>query len=393
MKKISHFIWVKIYYDDYYKLVERLNKASISFFDTKIYDKYIIIKITLEDYLRLKKYLISYKIEKNNEVGLFKIINIIRRRKVFIISLVIGVLLLLLLNNMVIRIDILTNDLYIKKIVSKSLDKYNLKVLTFKKDHFAVEKIVNKIVDENKDYIEWLEIRYDGMKMIVEVTKKEEENNEISDKYCNVISKSDAKIISFTIAKGESIVKLNQYVNKGDILVSGLIKNNEEIKNVVCAQAEVYGEVWYKVRIEVPFNNEEYIKSGKKSYNLNGKIDDKNYKILKSKYKKSKDSKEILYKLNDFQISLVKEEELKLKRVKLTEKEAFNKGLKLVDEKIKLKLSSKEEILEKKVLKKVINDSTMVLDIFVVTKENIAKQISMKEVELDDTNGTKNSNE
>ena len=35
----------------------------------------------------------------------------------------------------------------------------------------------------------------------------------------------------------------------------------------------------------------------------------------------------------------------------------------------------------------------MVLDIFVVTKENIAKQISMKEVELDDTNGTKNSNE
>lgn len=393
MKKISHFIWIKIYYDDYYKLIERLNKASISFFDTKIYDKYIIIKITIEDYLRLKKYLVSYKIEKYNEVGLFKIKNIIKRRKTFVISLVIGVLFLLLINNLVIKIDILTNDLYIKKIVSKSLDKYNLKVLTFKKDHFTVEKIVNKIVDENKDYIEWLEIRYDGMKMIVEVTKKEEENNEVSDKYCNVISKSDAKIISFNIARGEAEVKLNQYVNKGDILVTGLIKNNEEVKSVVCAEAEVFGEVWYKVRIEVPFYNEEYIKTGKKSYNLNIKIDDKNYKILRSKYKKSEDNKEVLYKLNDFQISLVKEEELKLKKVKLTEKEAFNKGLKLVDEKIKLKLSAKEEILEKKVLKKVINDSTMVLDIFVVTKENIAKQISLKEVELDDTNGTKNSNE
>lgn len=393
MKKISHFIWIKIYYDDYYKLIERLNKASISFFDTKIYDKYIIIKITIEDYLRLKKYLVSYKIEKYNEVGLFKIKNIIKRRKTFVISLVIGVLFLLLINNLVIKIDILTNDLYIKKIVSKSLDKYNLKVLTFKKDHFTVEKIVNKIVDENKDYIEWLEIRYDGMKMIVEVTKKEEENNEVSDKYCNVISKSDAKIISFNIARGEAEVKLNQYVNKGDILVTGLIKNNEEVKSVVCAEAEVFGEVWYKVRIEVPFYNEEYIKTGKKSYNLNIKIDNKNYKILRSKYKKSEDNKEVLYKLNDFQISLVKEEELKLKKVKLTEKEAFNKGLKLVDEKIKLKLSAKEEILEKKVLKKVINDSTMVLDIFVVTKENIAKQISLKEVELDDTNGTKNSNE
>ena len=167
----------------------------------------------------------------------------------------------------------------------------------------------------------------------------------------------------------------------------------EKIETFYKEYEDMFEEYLEDIKRNLRNNNEEYIKSGKKSYNLNVKIDDKNYKILKSKYKKSKDSKEILYKLNDFQISLVKEEELKLKRVKLTEKEAFNKGLKLVDEKIKLKLSSKEEILEKKVLKKVINDSTMVLDIFVVTKENIAKQISMKEVELDDTNGTKNSNE
>ena len=64
-----------------------------------------------------------------------------------------------------------------------------------------------------------------------------------------------------------------------------------------------------------------------------------------------------------------------------------------VEEKMNIKRKDYDRILTQKVLKNVINDSTMVLDIFVVTKENIAKQISMKEVELDDTNGTKNSNE
>lgn len=393
MTKINHFIWIKIYYTDYYKLVERLNMASISFFDTKKYKKYLLIKLTENDYLRLKKYLVSYKIIKYNEVGIFKIRSIVKKRKSFVISLLVGILFLILANNIVIKIEILTNDKIIKNLVSESLDKYNLKVLTLKKNHFEIEKIVNKILDENKSYLEWLEIRYDGMKMIVEVTKKREEKLKENAKYCNVISKSDAKIINYNISFGDAVVKLNQYVNEGDILVTGLIKNNEEVKNIVCAEAKVYGEVWYKVKIEVPFNNEEYVETGKKSFNINFKINNNNYKILRSKYKKVKDSKEVLYKLNDFQIELIKEKEIKLKKVKLTEKEAFNKGLKLVNDKIKLKLASDEEILEKKVLKKVINDSTMVLDIFVVTKENIAKQILMKEVELDDTNGTKDSNE
>ena len=59
---------------------------------------------------------------------------------------------------------------------------------------FIIEFINKKEKEsENKDYIEWLEIRYDGMKMIVEVTKKEEENNEISDKYCNLLVKVTLK--------------------------------------------------------------------------------------------------------------------------------------------------------------------------------------------------------
>ena len=393
MKMPEHFIWINVKTSDYYKLVLKLRNCDINFYDSKINNNNCLLKVTKEDYEKLKKYLISYKVNKFSDTGIYKLKNIIKNKLVFIISLIIGIILLFIANNLVFKIEIVSNDKKITKIVQKSLDKYNLEVLSFKKNHFDMEKIVEKMLDDNKDYIEWLEIRYDGLKMIVEVTKKVNEDIKEDNGICNIIAKADAKIINYTLKSGEALVAINQYVYKGDVLISGIIKHNEEIKNTLCADAIVYGEVWYKVNIEVPFESEEYIDTGKSKYNFNVKINNNNYKILKSSFKKISESKEELYKLNDFKIELVKEKELKLKKVKLSEKEAFDKGIRLVTEKINLKLKDNEEILEKKVLKKIVNDSTMVLDIFVVTKEDIAKQVLVKEVDLNDKDGSEYSNE
>ena len=55
----------------------------------------------------------------------------------------------------------------------------------------------------------------------------------------------------------------------------------------------------------------------------------------------------------------------------LTEEDAYNKGINTALEKVNLTLSDNEGILLKKVLKKEVNDSTIYLEIFIVTKENI----------------------
>lgn len=63
-----------------------------------------------------------------------------------------------------------------------------------------------------------------------------------------------------------------------------------------------------------------------------------------------------------------------------TEKEALEAGINKVIEATEKKLSKKDTIIDKKVLKKVKNNSTMDIDVFVVVKELISTQ---KEIEIE----------
>ena len=58
---------------------------------------------------------------------------------------------------------------------------------------------------------------------------------------------------------------------------------------------------------------------------------------------------------------------------KYSESEALTKCITLAEEKINIKLEDKETIIDKKVLKKSLNDSTMDVEIFIVTNEIISE--------------------
>jgi hypothetical protein len=47
---------------------------------------------------------------------------------------------------------------------------------------------------------------------------------------------------------------MNDYVKKDDLLISGDIKNTDDIVAQVCANGIVYAEVWYIVNIKIPKN-------------------------------------------------------------------------------------------------------------------------------------------
>ncbi len=381
----KNIIWIKINTNSYYNIIIKLNDIGINILDNKKERDYILIKTYLSDYNKIKKYLKSYKISVYSNTGLLKIKDILRKYIVFIMSVIISIILLLFINNLIFKVDIKSNNKNIKKLLSSELNKYNLGVLKLKKNHKEIEDIVDSILDDNKDTLEWLEIKYDGLIMIVNVVEKTINKEEIKYDNCDVIAKSDAKIISMNINKGVPLREINDYVNKGDIIISGTITYNDEIKDIVCASAEVYGEVWYKVHVEMPLKEEIIKYTGKNRYNININYKDNEYDIFKSRIDGLKE-KEItsLYTLNSFKINLVREKEYIIDSYKLEIDDAHNKALKKVIDKINMTLDEKEEILLQKVLKKEVNNSTIILDIFVVTKEDIG---IIKEVKSGDRSG------
>ena len=80
-----------------------------------------------------------------------------------------------------------------------------------------------------------------------------------------MVAKKSAIIKKIEASKGEIIKNINEYVSKGDVVISGEIKLNDNVKAVIPAQGIIYGEVWYNVKTEYPLlYKEERLTNNKK---------------------------------------------------------------------------------------------------------------------------------
>lgn len=119
------------------------------------------------------------------------------------------------------------------------------------------------------------------MKYIINVEQKIEKNKQEKEPYCNVISKKDAIITKIITSNGMELKDINDSVKKGEIIISGDIKYNEDTKSQVCAAGTVYGKTWYTLNISLPKIHEVTERLNKKRNNLLIKYNNKKYKIFK----------------------------------------------------------------------------------------------------------------
>ena len=155
------------------------------------------------------------------------------------------------------------------------------------------------------------------------------------------------------------------------MIISGAISFNGENKGYTCAIGNAYAEVWYTVSVEIPLYEEEKIYTGKTRYNLKYSKGNIDYPIFKSRLKKYETKDYKIISLLGNELYLTKEIEYQENRKNLSEEEALKKADLLIAEKINLKLQEKERILYKKVLKKSISGSKMIIEAFVATEEQI----------------------
>ena len=146
----------------------------------------------------------------------------------------------------------------------------------------------NKILKDNKDTLEWIEINEIGCRYDVNVTPRVVKNNEEKDSTpSSIVASKDGKILHINSTSGTELKEINDYVKKGDILISGNIFNGDKVTNQVKAKGLIYAEVWYTVNITIPFKYREYTETGKvinhyyldiygTKFTLLGKYDSKN---------------------------------------------------------------------------------------------------------------------
>ena len=381
---MNKIIWVKSKCDDYYKFINKLQYLRINIIEIKYENKNIYLKIEAKYLEKLNKYLVSYKFKVVKELGIYNIINKIKKNYIYLTSLLIGIILFIIISNMIFKINIIHENKEIRELIKEELDEYGIKVLSFKKSYKELDKIRQEILDKYPDKLDWMEFEIDGLIINVRIEERIITDTTKDDKVCDIVAVKSGIINDILIENGEILVNINDYVKEGDTLVTGIIKYNEEEKRLTCASGEIYATTWYTVNVKIPFNYNEYIETGKKKYNIIWENNGNKHLLLRERFTNYNSYLKNILKVFDFNLYLETEMETEKVTKTYTEEEALEMGINKAIENIKIKLSDKDEIIDKKVLKKVVNNSTMDIEVFIIVKELISTQ---KEIIIEQDEG------
>ena len=380
---MNKIIWVRSKCNDYYRFISKVQYLNINILDIKYENNYVYLKIDSKYLEKLNKYLVSYKFRVVNVTGIYKVIEILKKNYIFVICLFIGIILFLVFSNMIVKINIIHENKDIREIISDELDEYGITVLSFKKSYSELDKIREEILDKYPDKLDWMEFDVNGMVLNVRIEERIITDTTKEDKVCDLVATKSGVINDILVSEGEIKVNINDYVREGDILVSGVITYNEEDKGYTCASGRIYATTWYTASVSIPLEYKEYVETGKKKYNIVWEVDGNKKRILKDRFTSFNSSLSNILRVFDFNLYVETQRETEEVIKTYTEEEALSVGINKAISSIQVTLGEFDEIIDKKVLKKSINNSTMDIEVFIIVKELISteKEITLEENE------------
>ena len=347
----------------------------------------LIVIINEKDYQELLKRKTTYKIRVIRRYGVGHITEFLKKYYLLLIFTILGIIGNKVLSNMILDIELIHPNQQLIKRINKDLKEYGIERFHWKKTYEEREKIKKKILEKEKDNLEWLEINEIGTKYQIILEERKIVKEEIECAPRSIIAKKNAILLDIKAEKGEVSKKKKDYVTKGEVIISGLIHNKEDIVSKKCAEGVVYGETWYTIKAIAPKEKKNIqlekdkkigitIKIFKKEWVIGQKIrtfQKKEYNLIDSIILPIHISIDIFQRTTESTKEYSEEE---------VEKMVFEK----IEKEFQKNWSKEEEILLKKVLKKTENNSKIELEVFVKAKENITDYMDISSINIEEEN-------
>lgn len=360
------------------RFIKKCIDNNINLYNISYKKDKIIVLIDVKDYLKIKRLNYYSKIRVVKYDGLLNIKKIIKDNMFYISVIFLSFIWMNLLTNYIVDIEIIHSNSGIRRLLKEELDKNNVKRFSLAYSFKELDNITKKILADNKNNLEWVSIKKDGMKYIVRAEERIIKSEVVSDKPRDIVASKDAYITKVISSKGNVLVRQGEYVKKGTVLISGKITLYEDVKGVTSASGSVYGNVWYECTVETPKEISSERLTGRKRYNLNvgNKI------LLRNKYQnfRQKNIREI--KIFGLKIKFYREEEVEIIKTKTDDEYALRR----LKEEFDKKLNGKGVIIYQKVLKKEENNSTIKYRVFIITNELINAYSYFEDSDINDTN-------
>ena len=312
------------------------------------------LNIGIKDFYRAikvaKKLKCKVKIEKKR--GIPFLLNRYRKRKAFVISLMIIMMALYISSNYIWNIEIQIEENLKLENIEQDIKQAGLEIGKLK-SKINTQEIVNKIRLERDD-ISWIGINLEGTNAIVKVVKAKEAPEIIDEKeYCNIVAKKGGTITEIIAQNGTAQVKVGDTVEQGQVLIQGTMEGKYTGIRYVHSLGEVKAVVQYTKTEQIPLKEEQNIKTGNKEVKYGIKFNNFQINFYKTLSKfKIYDTIEENKKFKIFSnlylpISVTKiiNEELEKISKEYTIEEATEKGTKQIEEEIEKEIEEKQNIL------------------------------------------------
>lgn len=312
------------------------------------------LNIGIKDFYRAVKVAkkLKCKIGIEKKRGIPFLLNKYRKRKLFLISLVIILIALYASSNYIWNIEIEIEENLKLENIEVDIKEVGLETGILK-SKINAQEIVNKIRLKRND-ISWIGINIEGTNAIIKVVKAKEAPELIDEKdYCNIVAKKGGTITEIIAQNGTAQVKVGDQVEKGQMLIQGIMEGKYTGTRYVHGLGEVKAVVQYVKTQQFPLKEEQEVKTGnneiKYAIKFN-KFQINFYKTL-SKFKiydtieENKKFKVFSNLYLPISVTKITNEELEKFSKEYTIEEATERGIKILEEQIEAEIEEKKNIL------------------------------------------------
>ena len=354
---------------------------SINIADIKYEKDKILLKVSYEDYKNIKQIKTIYTIKIIKTSGKKKLLEQVIKYKIPLLTFIISVFFLLIISSFILFINIDTENKNIKKIIKENLQENNVTLYSKKKSYTKLKEITQNIKNNNLDNIEWIEIDQKGVVLTVKVIERLSNNTNANNNYKDIVASKNGYIKKIYSRKGEVLKNIDDYVKKGDIIISGNIFRNDKVVDRVKANGKVYAEVWYIVKLNDKLIHQEITPKAVGKQKLILKVNKKEITFLTIPKKVIIENKKNFFKNDIFSLYLKQEKNYQKETTKYKENDLTDILNKRAKNAINKNLKRDEYIIKQKTLKKYIKNGKMYIEVFFKTYEDISLEKDSVKIE------------
>lgn len=325
-----------------------------------------------------------YKIKFTDKKGLPFLWRRMLRVKEILFALGLSIVLIVILSNILWRVTVTGVTQEIETKIDAQLEHYGIRPgrLLFTMDAPAI--IQQKLLQDIPELL-WVGIEQKGTTFAIEGIEKiiiEEKKNASPQ---NLVATKKGVITYMFVASGSPVVTVNDYVEPGDLLVSGVIgqtnedETNSPNKQYVAAEGTIRAETWYEMDVTIPLEQQVETLTGNQQHKYYLDLNWQQIPIWGfSKITYDQTHEEISeHQLKFFQwnlpIKIIKTtvNEKNIQQVTRTVDEAIEIGITQARADLLLELGQDAEILSNKILHQSIDNGKVKLNLFMIVEEDI----------------------